>query len=56
MSTVKFNPCHKCGISGVHACLGVRQEMSKRQQAMLKQVIADVIKVIKANRQESGSD
>jgi hypothetical protein len=51
MPAHEFQACARCGISGVHACLGVKQLMSKRKQAELKQVIALVVKSIKAKQQ-----
>ena len=52
MPTQELQACARCGISGVHACLGVKQMMSKRKQTELKQVLALVVKSIKAKRQE----
>lgn len=53
MPTQELLPCIRCGISGVHACLGVKQKpMSKRAEVDFKQVISIVIKSIKAKRQE----
>lgn len=52
MPTQDFQPCAKCGISGIHACLGVKQQkMSKRKKAEVERAISAVVKSIKAQRQ-----
>jgi hypothetical protein len=51
MPAQEFQACARCGISGIHACLGVKQLMRKRKQAELKQAIALVVKSIKAKQQ-----
>lgn len=52
MPTQDLQPCARCGILGIHACLGVKQQkMSKREKTEFERAISAVVKSIKAQRQ-----